>query len=211
MIEVLVTSLGLVFQNAELVSARSYHHDPGMELLTGTWIDRYRQGTDTFDYLITSACMEWHTDVPGCLDSTIELEMVVGVRYDINAYTEAENRAEPARDQLAVVSDWRFHPADINRDGLVNSVDIDDFTINMYDWNRDGAVDEEDLLELTALVQEELSDLNGDGTVGILDLLILLAAWGPCPDPPDECPADLDGDGTVGVLDMLILLDNWTV
>ncbi len=52
-------------------------------------------------------------------------------------------------------------------------------------------------------------DLDGDGTVGILDLLILLSAWGPCPDPPEECPADLDLDGSVGILDLLTLLANW--
>ncbi len=53
------------------------------------------------------------------------------------------------------------------------------------------------------------ADLNGDAVVGILDLLALLAAWGPCPDPPDLCPADLNGDGAVGILDLLILLANW--
>ncbi|MHC4415547.1 MAG: FG-GAP-like repeat-containing protein [Planctomycetota bacterium] len=50
-------------------------------------------------------------------------------------------------------------------------------------------------------------DLDGDGVVGIRDLLILLGAWGPC--PPEPCPADLDGDGSVGIRDLLILLANW--
>ena len=54
-----------------------------------------------------------------------------------------------------------------------------------------------------------LGDLDGDGAVGILDFLALLAAWGPCPAPPADCPADLDGDGTVGILDLLMLLGNW--
>ncbi|MHC4080743.1 MAG: dockerin type I domain-containing protein [Planctomycetota bacterium] len=54
-----------------------------------------------------------------------------------------------------------------------------------------------------------LGDLDGDGVVGITDFLLLLAAWGPCPDPPAPCPADLDGDGTVDVTDFLILLGNW--
>ena len=54
-----------------------------------------------------------------------------------------------------------------------------------------------------------LGDVDGDGAVGILDFLALLAAWGPCPVPPAECPADLDGDGQVGVNDFLILLANW--
>ena len=52
-------------------------------------------------------------------------------------------------------------------------------------------------------------DLDGDGLVGILDLLLMLGAWGPCPDPPASCPADVDRDGTVGVLDLLIVLAGW--
>ena len=54
-----------------------------------------------------------------------------------------------------------------------------------------------------------LGDLDGDGYVGVSDLLILLGSWGPCPDLPETCPADLDLDGTVGVADLLILLSNW--
>ena len=54
-------------------------------------------------------------------------------------------------------------------------------------------------------------DVDGDGLVGVTDLLILLGAWGPCADPPAACPADLDGDGMVGVSDLLIVLGNWTL
>ena len=49
------------------------------------------------------------------------------------------------------------------------------------------------------------ADLDGDGSVGILDLLALLAAWGANPGHP----ADFDGDGTVGILDLLTLLADW--
>jgi hypothetical protein len=52
-------------------------------------------------------------------------------------------------------------------------------------------------------------DLDGDGAVGILDLLLLLGAWGSCGDC-GNCPADLDGDCAVGVTDFLILLANWS-
>ena len=51
-------------------------------------------------------------------------------------------------------------------------------------------------------------DLDGDGSVGVSDLLILLGNWGPCPDCND-CLADLDEDCVVGVKDLLILLGNW--
>jgi hypothetical protein len=53
-------------------------------------------------------------------------------------------------------------------------------------------------------------DLDGDGAVGILDFLALLAAWGPCPGPcPPFCPADVDFDCAVGITDFLALLGNW--
>ncbi len=48
-------------------------------------------------------------------------------------------------------------------------------------------------------------DLDGDGDVGVPELLELLAAWG-----SDPCgPPDYDGDGVVGVPDLLILLAAW--
>jgi hypothetical protein len=62
------------------------------------------------------------------------------------------------------------------------------------------------------LVQFDLpecpEDLNGDGSVDVLDLLQLLDAWGPCPRGGD-CPEDLNDDGAVDVLDLLQLLDAW--
>ncbi len=46
--------------------------------------------------------------------------------------------------------------------------------------------------------------------MGIIDLLLLLGAWGPCPDRcPPFCTGDLDGDCTVGIVDLLMLLGNW--
>jgi hypothetical protein len=51
------------------------------------------------------------------------------------------------------------------------------------------------------------TDIDGTGTVGFGDLIIVLADWGPC--PPGECVADVDGDGTVGFLDLLAVLARW--
>ena len=50
----------------------------------------------------------------------------------------------------------------------------------------------------------KLGDIDGDGAVGVPDLLTLLAGWGPA----SGC-ADFDLDGVVGVPDLLILLANW--
>ena len=51
-------------------------------------------------------------------------------------------------------------------------------------------------------------DIDGDGSVGVKDLLFLLGSWGPCADC-NNCPADLDGDCAVDTADLLILLGNW--
>jgi hypothetical protein len=49
-------------------------------------------------------------------------------------------------------------------------------------------------------------DINGDSTVGVGDLLIVIDAWGEC---GLVCDADIDGDGLVGVSDLLVLIDGW--
>ena len=52
------------------------------------------------------------------------------------------------------------------------------------------------------------SDLNGDGVVNTIDLLLLFANWGSCADCGD-CPADLDNDCSVSTSDLLVLFSNW--
>ena len=49
------------------------------------------------------------------------------------------------------------------------------------------------------------SDLDGNGSVGVKDLLILLGAWG----PNKGHPADFDNSGAVDVKDLLELLGSW--
>lgn len=48
-------------------------------------------------------------------------------------------------------------------------------------------------------------DANGDGTVTVDDLLVVISSWGAC----TGCAGDLDGDGQVGVNDLLIVLQYW--
>lgn len=70
--------------------------------------------------------------------------------------------------------------------------------------HRDVAAD-----QVILVMQEITGDLDGDGVVGVADLVSLLAAWGPCSEPPKACPADLDDDGSVGLPDLIILFANW--
>ncbi len=52
------------------------------------------------------------------------------------------------------------------------------------------------------------ADLHVDGVVNVIDLIVVLSNWGPCP-PEGECPGDIDDDGVVGVLDLVALLSAW--
>ncbi len=63
------------------------------------------------------------------------------------------------------------------------------------------------IVEGTVVVGNE-ADLDGDGSVGTSDLLILLSLWGPCGDCND-CSADFDDNCVVGTNDLLFLLSNW--
>ena len=78
---------------------------------------------------------------------------------------------------------------------------------HLYVTTQSGSLLSQGLIIIN-IQQSNSADLDGDGIVGVGDLLILLASWGPCADC-DDCPADLDGDCTVGVSDLLILLANW--
>ena len=52
-----------------------------------------------------------------------------------------------------------------------------------------------------------VGDLDGDGFVGVTDLLQLLGVWGAC----KNCQEDFDGNGFVDVLDILELINFWGV
>lgn len=72
--------------------------------------------------------------------------------------------------------------------------------------NADWGFGKLDVFEALAAVEALCPwDVDADNSVGILDLLALLAAWGTDPGGPP----DFDGDGVVGILDLLALVANW--
>jgi hypothetical protein len=63
---------------------------------------------------------------------------------------------------------------------------------------------------ITLLSRSVPGDTDCDGVVGIIDLLAVLGAWGPCPPPREPCSADVTGNGQVDVLDLLTVLASWS-
>jgi hypothetical protein len=93
-----------------------------------------------------------------------------------------------------------FSGLDCNGNALLDDCEV--LSGEVADLNGNGIPDE----------CEVPGDLDGDGEIGVIDLLILLGAWGPCPppcEPPVTCLGDLDGDCEVGINDFLTLLGNW--
>ena len=101
-------------------------------------------------------------------------------------------------------------------DPFFNNVTLDDLHFGVpacpTDLDGDRTVAVPDLLTLLAAWGTNPGgppDFDGDGAVAVPDLLALLASWGPCPSPPGPCVGDLDTDWNVGVADLLLLLAAW--
>ena len=85
------------------------------------------------------------------------------------------------------------------QDGSTGYGDLQ-YSFNLVDAVTDGTV--------LSMIVPDPADINADGLVGIVDLLILLGAWGPCADCV-SCPADVNSNCVVGLPDLLELLSRW--
>ena len=62
-------------------------------------------------------------------------------------------------------------------------------------------------LQMSAFGEAALQgDVNGDGVVGVNDILAVISAWGEC----DGCSEDLNNDGYVNVNDLLEVIGHWS-
>jgi hypothetical protein len=86
--------------------------------------------------------------------------------------------------------------ADLYKDGVVDQLDM---VVILDGWYT---IDDQPYIEPD--VPANPADISGDGSVGPIDLALLLAAFG-----DRNGPADLDNNGTVGNEDLAMLLAEW--
>ncbi len=90
---------------------------------------------------------------------------------------------------------------DVDSEG---NIYISGYTGGSFDGVNEGGYD----AFLIKLVAPLAGDLNGDGFVGVDDLMMILGAWNQIL-PVNELLADPSGDGFVGIDDLNIILSNW--
>ncbi|MHC5002925.1 MAG: FG-GAP-like repeat-containing protein [Planctomycetota bacterium] len=79
------------------------------------------------------------------------------------------------------------------------------YVVSARDWAGNTGTGE--MLVFTVLVLP--GDVNRDGAADVDDLVGVILAWGPCPDPPAACDADIDGSGAVDVDDLVEVILSW--
>jgi hypothetical protein len=90
---------------------------------------------------------------------------------------------------------------DFDRDGLEDIVCLID--LNPIDRTNSPAVSV--FFNITEVVVDCPSDIDGDGSVAVGDILAIISAWGSTVDPA----IDIDGSGIVDVGDILLVVSNW--
>jgi len=114
---------------------------------------------------------------------------------------------------------------DVNQDALVDQATdfatfLTVYTGQLSDCNQNGVLDLIDILDGTAADADDngiidtceptcFGDVDGDGMVGIIEFMQVIADWGACPALPAPCESDYNRDGDVGINDLLTALARW--
>jgi len=170
---------------AELADEITWWENPADD---GVWLPHL---VDTFD--------GGHTVLGADLDADGDLDVVGTSFFDMDKVAWWENTDGSGtrwlRHALVADFDHGLKPAvgDLDGDGDL------DVVAGLYNQDGTGAI----LWWAAQGCAADCAPAGGDGVVGILDFLALLAAWG------EASPCDIGDDGVVGILDLLNLLAAW--
>ncbi len=181
----------------------------GKSYMADTWSNpgEYERVTFEMFHWFGDPTMEIWTDVPQTMVVDHPSEINGSDAVTVTVHDSFENPIEGA---LVCISHDRRYGR-----GLTDGNGVAIFELKAPISMTTSIIEEEASLVATAhdyipyettisIILELLGDINGDGTVNIIDLFLLLMSWGKNPGDP----ADLDGNGVVNLRDLLILLAN---
>jgi len=168
-----------------------------------SWLDVYDIDSDTWD--VTPSLQDSGV-IPGFRSGAFDIWGVTITSDPVNNRLFVQggeaNRLIYVFD-LATQS-WTVTPTSVYDGGWGDSLEYVASAERLYQIDGRNALGEP---QGTAVFVRSMGDINADGVVDVLDLLEVLGAWGPCPDPC--CPQDVNEDGVVDVLDLLLVLGHW--
>ena len=169
--------------------------------LTQDWLEN----SDNLTFLLVrgwtgAVAADLDADNNGTLDSTPWTEIVDSIAFVETTATPPATGDEWVYSTNRIGPDGTFVPGHIwrCRDSGCWNIGLFDVTANQTAGNENPGADN------ASCGSPCPADINGDDTVGGLDLTVLLAAWG-----SSDPSADLNDDGTVGGLDLTVLLAAW--
>jgi len=183
----------------------------GKSYMANTWGDPWDVERVTFEmfHWFGDPSMEIWTDVPDTLIVDHPSEIEGSGEVTVTVYDSGESPVEGA--VVCISNEEGIYGRGITDENGVAIFEINHLALDTKPFVSQDAslvVKAHDYIpyEATITVESDITgDVNGDGLVNMVDLLLLLVAWGESPGDP----ADLNGDGVVNVQDLLILLSNW--
>ena len=180
-----------------------------------------RDGTESVDYNVSVGCDFISRESVTSVSSSVSLEPILTVEYSTYSVTiNAHCNTDGSELSVGIIEDGS--PTGYSTPHTFSDLTgTHTFTIPGNDssghpfknWNTGEVTTTISVSSggtYTAYYQAVPSDLNGDGTVGLADLVILAQAYSSRPgDPNWNLVADIDGDGLVGLSDLVILAQHY--
>ena len=88
--------------------------------------------------------------------------------------------------------------ADVNMDGVLDLI-----TANTNNGSTTVHISEVDQVGCSVCY----GDIDGSGSVDVIDLIEVIGAWGSCPN--QCCPSDINNDGDINVIDLIDVISAW--
>jgi len=144
------------------------------------------------------------TQVDLCAPGSEIVSIVPGGGYGRADGTSASTAVVAGCCALVIAHEPLLGPEEVEAALTDGAVDIDALNPEYAGMLGAGLISAAGAIAAVPPVELDPADLDANGSVGMSDLLILIAQWG-----QTDSPADLNEDGVVGFADIMVLIAHW--